>query len=363
MNLVDAGVGFYRHWKIQHDPVARLPCAHKLNKAILYRCINRLSVHGELPTFGRFRIAVQFSGNQLVSGPGGNAKVKTEATRLLGIDLEFDLAFEGILSRLLDGRFVRSNFNLRRVSAIEQAIDGLLSSGIHILRNLGNQARDVCGAAGRAKPFRARGVPIVCLQRIGIEKAGGIESNTGKAIVEQCNFCDIHILGVAKVQEHAHVEEHVAHGGTRFEIGILVRQHVGRPEAFDPVHRPESAGNVHLGIDDIVPDCVERFPVIGSAEQAFHFGHSGILIGGTHRVPHRLGLFGNRLVLLSIGAGHYAIAFRHESDAPDIQKLFRHVEVELVAGIVVELHQPDSLLSHGKAWPDRFRSPDAPVPD
>ena len=56
-------------------------------------------------------------------------------------------------------------------------------------------------------------------------------------------------------------------------------------------------------------------------------------------MPNGFALFQDRLVLLGVGWRHDALAIRDISDAPDLEKLSRHVEIELLASDPIEFHE------------------------
>lgn len=182
---------------------------------------------------------------------------------------------------------------------------------------------------------------FIGFEGIGVEEAGSIEADTGEAIVEEGDFCDVEIFGVAVFEEHTEVEEDIADGGAGFEVGILIGEDVGRAEAFDSMDRSEPAGEVHFSIDEAMPDAVEGGGVAGLAEEAVDLGHGGVLVGGADGVAYGFALVGDGLVLLGVGGGVDAGAIGDEGDAADFEEPAGHFEVERVAGVIGEFDQAD----------------------
>ena len=105
------------------------------------------------------------------------------------------------------------------------------------------------------------------------------------------------------------------------------------------MHGAQATGNVHTGIHDVGPDAVERRFQCRVTSLCQHIRHAGIQISGADGVSHGFGLLADRQVLLGIAGCHYAFAFRLEGYASDVDKPLGHLQVERVAGGMVEFHQ------------------------
>ena len=71
--------------------------------------------------------------------------------------------------------------------------------------------------------------------------------------------------------------------------------------------RADAAGDVHLAVDHVVPDRVERVEQPRVAGQRRHVGHAAVEVHRAHGVAGHLGLLADRLVVLGVFAEQPAL--------------------------------------------------------
>ena len=163
------------------------------------------------------------------------------------------------------------------------------------------------------------------LQWIGVKEASSITPHSGQAVVQQSDFSHVDIASILVLEEHSHVEEDIAHCGARFQVGVLVRQYVLGTESFNTVDGAQSAGHMHLAIDNIVPDLVQGFGIVLGRQQAIDFCHGGVLVSGTYGMAGCGGLLADGQMLLRVGWRINALPFWLVGDTANIQKLLGHL--------------------------------------
>ena len=180
-----------------------------------------------------------------------------------------------------------------------------------------------------------KGSDAVRRERIDIEERIAAERDAGKKAVVEGPLQYVDILGLPFQQKHPLVPEHAGDGGTGLGVGGFVGQGIVGAELLAPVFRPDTPGQVHLLPHHIFPDPVQGGDIVPVARQGGHVGRAGVEVSCPHRVPHRLILFHQRLVILAVVAEEFPVgtvaALFHEEA--------RHVQVLLVARCPVQFHQ------------------------
>ena len=101
-------------------------------------------------------------------------------------------------------------------------------------------------------------------------------------------------------QEQAVVDIHITDGCTRLAIGAHVRQLVVRAKSLAIAGRPNAARDIHLLLNNVLPDAVDGMNISRVARQGSHIGHSRIHIGGPDCVAHGLVLLHHGFVRLTV---------------------------------------------------------------
>ena len=221
----------------------------------------------------------------------------------------------------------------------------LLVMGIGHSLNLGQEAGHIAGAAGGSEPGSppcrpvVEGIFPVRLQGVDVEEAIALQVDGGQDVVEKGNLRHVEVLGVPMGEKHPEVEEHVADCGAGLVEGVRIGEEVGRSETLDPVDCPEPAGDMHPGVRHVGPDSVKGAGVGILVFQVGQIRHGRVEIGGPHGMPDGFALVLDGGMLLGVGGGHHAFPIGHVGFAPNLEKLLRHFQVELLARHLVKLDQ------------------------
>ena len=177
----------------------------------------------------------------------------------------------------------------------------------------------------------------ISLQHIYIEELVTIKIYTSQDIVVECNLRHIDILRLARHKEHTVVEEYVTHRSTSLVISILIWQSIRRAETLDAWHSTQTTVDMHLAIHNIVPDRVKRRQQRCITHHRNHISHTRVEICSTNRVTHSLHLLSYRNMSLTILALRRALRLLAELRSTNINKLLRHLGIELIACYAVHL--------------------------
>ena len=99
-------------------------------------------------------------------------------------------------------------------------------------------------------------------------------------------------------QEESVVHIHITNGGTGLAVCTHIGQFVVLAEGLAIRSGADTASDIELFGDDIVPDGIDGVNVVLVACESSHIGHAGIHISSTNGVTHGLVLFDNGLVSL-----------------------------------------------------------------
>ena len=173
----------------------------------------------------------------------------------------------------------------------------------------------------------------VSLQHVYIEELVTLKVYTCQYIVIECHLGYIDILRLTRHQEHTVVEEHITHRSTSFVVSVKVWQIVCRAKALDTWNSTQTAVDMHLAINDIVPDRVQRRHQSSVAIHCHHISHTRVEVCSTNRVPHSLHLLTHWNMSLRIVTTLITLL------TTNIDKLLRHLGVKLITCRIVHLHQ------------------------
>ena len=183
------------------------------------------------------------------------------------------------------------------------------------------------------------GALAVGLQRIDVEETVTGKVHARQHIIIECHLRYIDILGIARHKEHTVVENHITYRCTRLIVGLHVGQHIRRTELLQTCHSTQAARDVHLLINYIVPDSIQRRGQRLIARHSRHIGHARVEIHSTHRVTHSLTLLAYGLMLLRIVRGLHTLAIGRVGHTTNVDKLLCHIEIQLLARGLIQLHQ------------------------
>ena len=126
--------------------------------------------------------------------------------------------------------------------------------------------------------------------------------------------------------------------GARFVVGHQVGQTVRAGISFTGTLLTDTPGEIHLRLDDVAPNRIERLSVGGISHHGRDVRHRGIKVASSHRVPDRFPLLRNRLVVLRVRPVESLSAF----SAPSlIDEELGQLEIAPLSSDSVEFHQSD----------------------
>ena len=241
-----------------------------------------VSVHTGLgPTLNPVIITVQLARDEpFARTPRGH----TQPQRKLGpVDrrrnLDLDIAIKRIFGTLRQRDIAARHIQRCGAARIQGTEDLVIGLRIDHTGHLRNQTRQIRRTARRPEPWRAAAMPLIeCLAAVGLKRIDIEETVTGEVhacqnIVIQRHLGNVDITGVALHKEETVVEKHISHAGTCLVVGVLVRQDIIGPEALDAGHGTQTARNVHLAIDYIVPYRLQRRTQCRISRQGTDVGH------------------------------------------------------------------------------------------
>ena len=173
----------------------------------------------------------------------------------------------------------------------------------------------------------------VSLKHIYIEELVTLKVYTRQYIIIQSHLGYIDILRLTRHQEHSVVEEHITHRSTSLVVSVKVWQIVCRAKALDTWNSTQTAVDMHLTINDIVPDRVQRWHQSSVAIHCHHISHTRVEVCSTNRVTHSLHLLTHWNMSLRIVTTLITLL------TTNIDKLLRHLGIKLITSRVVHLHQ------------------------
>ena len=207
---------------------------------------------------------IQLPGHKLASGPCGYSQAHGESLSIL-----FRCYFpsDGFTERVFGGLFEMYLSLFQRegccTSCVERTVDFILCGGIDQSRNLGDQSCQVGRTTSRAEPWRASPHPMIerfdaiRFEGIEVEETVAFEIDSRQHIVEQGYLSHVHVFGIFFHQEHAMVEKDISHRCTCLVKGFFIREVIFRAESFNAMYGPQTAGDMHPGIHNIMPDTVQ----------------------------------------------------------------------------------------------------------
>ncbi len=174
----------------------------------------------------------------------------------------------------------------------------------------------------------------VDLQGIDIEESVSLQAHARQQTVEQDDFHDVEILGVLVQEEEAPVVKHLA----RCRAGLVVTAAMNvirGTKPLDPAVASYPAGDAHLGVDQVLPEPIDRRGVLGVAGEGRHVDQARGKPTERSRVPARLAEFVHGQVLgRKLGVVPDAsIGFRH---APHVGELASHLQILRVTRALVQ---------------------------
>ena len=138
------------------------------------------------------------------------------------------------------------------------------------------------------------------LQGVGIEEAVALERDTADKTVVEGALQYIVVFRVTMKQEEPVVHIHITNGGTGLAVCTHIGQFVVLAEGLAIRSGADTASDIELLGDDIVPDGIDGLDVVFVASEGSHIGHTCIHVGRTNGMAYGLVLFDDGLVGLRI---------------------------------------------------------------
>ena len=169
-------------------------------------------------------------------------------------------------------------------------IEALAASAVKVSWERSECTLEIWWAASCVVPGIADLVASRCIEgeRIAIAIKRSIERHSRIDTVVQRPFHYIRKLGIAGRRQHAPVPHHVSDRGATFSIGAEIGEFVSISKGLSLSSRTHSAADIHLRGNHVIPQRVQRAPIIGIAGLHVIVGRAAACVHNAHSVAFQL---------------------------------------------------------------------------